>query len=223
MSVDARVLLTRDDLRLRVRALAARLRDDHPDGVVLVGVLKGALVFTADLARCLSGIPVVLDFLAISRYAADSGRVRILKDLDLEIAGRDVVVVEDLVDTGLTLAYLLGHLASFGPRTLDVCTLLDRPERRIVPTKVRYVGEELPGDAFVVGYGLHVGERYRNLPYVLQVDRDGLDADPTGCLEWYGVRDPAAGATRPDVAAGAGDEPAKADAMVASELERRRT
>lgn len=205
MTVDARVLLSPDDLRERVRRLAWGLADDHPDGVVLVGVLKGALVFTADLARALRDVPVVVDFLAISRYAADSGRVRILKDVDVELADRDVVVVEDLVDTGLTLAYLLGHLESLRPRTLDVCTLIDRPERRIVPTEVRYVGEEVAGDAFVVGYGLHVGERYRNLPFVLQVDRDALDADPEGCLEWYG------------------DEGEKPDARVADVLERWRT
>jgi hypoxanthine phosphoribosyltransferase len=218
VTVDARVLLTRDDLRGRVATLARHVATDHGDGVVLIGVLKGALVFTSDLARAITDVPVVLDFLAISRYAADSGRVRILKDVDVDIAGRDVVVVEDLVDTGLTLAYLLGHLGSLRPRSLDVCTLIDRPERRIVPTDVRYVGEVVPGDAFVVGYGLHVGERYRNLPFVLQVDREALDADPGGCLEWYSTPD-ARGAQVPD----GGDEPERRDAMVADELERRRT
>ena len=217
--VDARVLLSPDDLRQRVQELARRLAADHPDGVALVGVLKGALVFTADLARALTDVPVLIDFLAISRYAPDSGRVRILKDVDVDLADRDVVIVEDLVDTGLTLAYLLGHLASLRPRTLEVCTLIDRPERRIVPTDVRYVGEAVPGDAFVVGYGLHVGERYRNLPFVLQVDRDALDADPAGCLAWYGSAGPRAGmgAQNPE------NEPARRDAMVADVLERRRT
>jgi hypoxanthine phosphoribosyltransferase len=219
VTLDARVLLGPDDLRQRVEGLARRLGDDHPDGVVLVGVLKGALVFTADLARAVTGVPVVIDFLAISRYAADSGRVRILKDVDLDLADRDVVVVEDLVDTGLTLAYLLGHLESLRPRTLDVCTLIDRPERRIVPTEVRYVGETVPGDAFVVGYGLHVGERYRNLPFVLQVDRDALDADPAGCLSWYGSVEAKGRAAVPE----RGDEPERRDAMVADVLERRRT
>jgi hypoxanthine phosphoribosyltransferase len=218
VTVDARVLLTREDLRGRVERLARNVAADHVDGVVLIGVLKGALVFTSDLARAITDVPVVLDFLAISRYAADSGRVRILKDVDVDIAGRDVVVVEDLVDTGLTLAYLLGHLGSLGPRSLDVCTLIDRPERRIVPTDVRYVGEEVPGDAFVVGYGLHVGERYRNLPFVLQVDREALDADPAGCLEWYETPD-ARRAQAPD----RGDEPERPDAMVADKVERRRT
>jgi hypoxanthine phosphoribosyltransferase len=219
VTVDARVLLTREELHQRVRALAARVAADHADGVVLIGVLKGALVFTADLARALADVPVVVDFLAISRYAADSGRVRILKDVDVEIADRDVVVVEDLVDTGLTLAYLLGHLGSLRPRSLDVCTLIDRPERRIVPTEVRYVGEEVPGDAFVVGYGLHVGERYRNLPFVLQVDRAALDSDPDGCLNWYGTLDPAPGAGHPAREEGC----ERPDAMVAGEVERRHT
>jgi hypoxanthine phosphoribosyltransferase len=185
VTVPAQVLLDRSAIAEQIDRLAAAITADHPDGVVLVVVLKGALVFSADLARAIHGIPVTLDYLGISRYAPDSGRVRILKDLDVEIAGRDVVVVEDLVDTGLTLAYLLGHLREREPRRLEVCTLLDRPDRRIVPLEPRYVGTEVPGDAFVVGYGLHVGERYRNLPYVLQVDRDTLVADPAAGLEWY--------------------------------------
>lgn len=185
MTVDAGVLLGEDDLAAVVDELAARISADHPEGVVLLGVLKGALVFTSDLARAISDVPVIVDFLSISRYAPESGRVRILKDVDIEVAGRDVVLVEDLVDTGLTLAYLLGHVGAREPRSLEVCTLLDRPERRIVPIEPRYVGETVPADAFVVGYGLHVGERYRNLPFVLQVDREALAAEPAGCLAWY--------------------------------------
>ncbi|MEX2254976.1 MAG: phosphoribosyltransferase family protein [Acidimicrobiia bacterium] len=226
MTVDARVLLDRDDLDARVQRLAGEITAAHPDGVVLIAVLKGALVFAADLARAITGTPLVLDFLAISRYAPDSGRVRILKDVDVEIADRDVVMVEDLVDTGLTLAYLLGHVRDRGARSVEVCTLLDRAERRIVPTEVHYVGERVAADAFVVGYGLHVGERYRNLPFVLQVDRAGLAADPTGCLEWYGAAVPTRGATRADSGASRGRRPGEgpenADAMVADELERRR-
>jgi hypoxanthine phosphoribosyltransferase len=224
VTLDARILLDRTDLHARVERLAREIAADHPDGVVLVGVLKGAAVFLADLARALQSIPVTITFLAISRYAPDSGRVRILADVDVELAGRDVVIVEDLVDTGLTLAYLLGHLRERSPRTLDVCTLLDRPDRRIVPTDVRYVGEEIPGDAFVVGYGLHVGERYRNLPFVLRVDRDGLAADPAGCVGWYGRPD-----ERSDGSSDAGSEARdprevarRRDARVANELERRR-
>jgi hypoxanthine phosphoribosyltransferase len=187
VTVAARVLLDRAAIETRVERLAGAIEQDHPDGVVLVAVLKGALVFSADLARAIHDVPVTLDYLGISRYAPDSGRVRILKDLDVEVAGRDVVVVEDLVDTGLTLAYLLGYVAERGPRRLEVCTLLDRPDRRIVPLEPRYVGEAVPGDAFVVGYGLHVGERYRNLPYVLEVDRKAIVSDPAAGLGWYVV------------------------------------
>jgi len=185
VSVAARVLLDRAAIETRIEKLAGKIERDHPDGVVLVAVLKGALVFSADLARAIQDVPVTLDYLGISRYAPDSGRVRILKDLDIEVAGRDVVVVEDLVDTGLTLAYLLGHVGERGPRRLEVCTLLDRPDRRIVPLEPRYVGEVIPGNAFVVGYGLHVGERYRNLPYVLEVDREAIVSHPAAGLGWY--------------------------------------
>jgi hypoxanthine phosphoribosyltransferase len=182
-----RVLLDQDAIRARVDTLAARIAADHPDGVILVGVLKGALVFLADLARAIHGIDVTLDFLAISRYAPNSGRVRILQDLDLDVAGRDVVLVEDLVDTGLTLAYLLGHVRERGPRRLDVCALLDRAERRIVPLEIRYVGIEVPGDAFLLGYGLHYAERYRNLPVIVEADRDAVAADPDAYLDAYGT------------------------------------
>jgi len=185
VSVPARVILDATGIAARIERLAREIELDHPDGVVLVAVLKGALLFGADLARAVHRVPVILDYLGISRYAPDSGRVRILTDLDVEIGGRDVVVVEDLVDTGLTLAYLLGHLEERGPRRLDVCTLLDRRDRRIVPVEPRYVGEVVPGEAFVVGYGLHVGERYRNLPFVLEVDRDALLAEPAAGLAWY--------------------------------------
>ena len=179
------VLLDREDIAGLVARLATEIETDHPDGVVLIGVLKGALLFVADLARAIQGIDVAVDFLAISRYAPDSGRVRILQDLDLDVGGRDVVLVEDLVDTGLTVAYLLQHLGQRGPRSLDVCTLLDRTVRRIVPLPLRYVGQEIPGDAFVLGYGLHVEERYRNLPFVVQGERAVLAEDPGAYLASY--------------------------------------
>lgn len=187
MTVDAgpRVLLDEAALQERVQRLAREIARDHPDGVVLIGVLKGSVVFLADLARAVTGVPVVVDFFAISRFAPDSGRVRILKDLDLDIAGRDVVVVEDIVDTGLTLSYLLRQLEERAPSCIDVCTLLDRAERRIVPLPLRYVGEELPGDAFVLGYGLHQGERYRNLPVVIEADRRTVTDDPDAYLALY--------------------------------------
>jgi len=199
-----RVLLDEAALRERVAALADRIAADHPDGVVLVGVLKGALVFLADLARAIRGVDVELDFLAISRYAPDSGRVRILQDLALDVAGRDVVLVEDLVDTGLTLAYLLGHVRERGPRRVEVCALLDRAERRIVPLDVRYVGIEVPGDAFLLGYGLHFAERYRNLPVVVAVDQATVLADPDAYLGFYRDSWPSGDGAAPRPATGQG-------------------
>ncbi|HUF84546.1 MAG TPA: phosphoribosyltransferase family protein [Acidimicrobiia bacterium] len=180
------VLLDRAALADVVRRLAGEITADHPDGVVLVGVLKGAMIFLCDLARAITKIDVTVDFLAISRYAPDSGRVRILKDLDVDVAGRDLVVVEDMVDTGLTMAYLLGHLRGRGARRIEVCTLLDRPVRRIVPLQARYVGEEIP-DVFVLGYGLHFADLYRNVPYVVEADRDVVTARPDAYVgELYG-------------------------------------
>jgi hypoxanthine phosphoribosyltransferase len=130
----------------------------------------------------------VIDFLAISRYAPDSGRVRLLKDLDVDVTDRDVVLVEDLVDTGLTLAYLVQHVTERGARRVEICTLLDRSARRIVPLPLRYVGEEVPGDAYLLGYGLHHRERYRNLRVVVRGDRSELAAHPDAYLDLYGAR-----------------------------------
>jgi hypoxanthine phosphoribosyltransferase len=188
------VLVDQRTIHEHVERIAGRLSRDHPDGVVLVGVLKGALIFLADLVRAISDIDVTVDFLAISRYAPDSGRVRILKDLDVDVEGRDVVLVEDLVDTGLTLAYLLAHVRQRAPRSLDVCTLLDRPVRRIVPLPVRYVGEEID-DVFVLGYGLHYADLYRNVPYVVEADRRVVLDRPAAYVDaLYGVDvTPAAG------------------------------
>ena len=143
---------------------------------MLAAVLKGSVPFLADLVRRLTILPVV-DFLAISHYAPDTGRVRILKDLDVDVAGRDVVLVEDIVDTGLTLTYLLGELARRQPRSLEVCTLLDREVRRIVPTPIRFRGFPV-GDEFVLGYGLDFAERYRNLDQVIVGDVGVLESDP---------------------------------------------
>jgi hypoxanthine phosphoribosyltransferase len=175
--VPAEILLDAADLAAQVRRLGAEIERDHPRGVVLVGVLKGALLFTADLARAITNVPVELDFIAISRFAPDSGRVKILHDLDSDISGRDVVLVEDIVDTGLTLAYLTGQLGERAPRTLSTCTLLDRPARRIVPSELRYRGVEL-ADEFVLGYGLHTRDLYRNLPFVAVGDRAVVTAEP---------------------------------------------
>ena len=179
------IVLDEAALVARTRQLALLIAADHPDGVILVGVLKGALVFLADIARHIRAIDVSIDFLAISRYAPDSGRVRLLKDLDLDVTGRDVVIIEDLVDTGLTLAYLVKHLTVRGARRVEICALLDRSDRRIVPLAIRYVGMEIPGDAFVLGYGLHVGDRYRNLPFIARADPAVLTANPDAYLSLY--------------------------------------
>jgi hypoxanthine phosphoribosyltransferase len=175
-------LLDEGAIRETVARLAAEISADHPDGVVLVGVLKGALIFLADLARAIRDVDVTVAFIAISRYAPDSGRVRILHDVDVDLAGRDVVLVEDLVDTGLTVGYLVKHLEGQGPSRVDVCALLDRPARRILPERVRYVGMEIP-DLFVLGYGLHRADLYRNVPRVVVADRDVVARTPDAYLE----------------------------------------
>lgn len=187
------VLVDRDSLARHVERIGRAITADHPDGVVLVGVLKGALIFLADLARAITEIGVTVDFLAISRYAPDSGRVRILKDLDVDVEGRDVVIVEDLVDTGLTITYLLSHVRERGPRSVDVCTLLDRPARRIVPQPVRYVGQRID-DVFVLGYGLHYADLYRNVPYIVEADRRVVLERPAAYVDaLYGGRIDAVG------------------------------
>jgi hypoxanthine phosphoribosyltransferase len=175
------VLLDEDALAACTARLAREIARDHPEGVVLVGVLEGALLLLADLARAIARVAPALDvaveMVAISRYAPGSGRVRLLYDVGLPLEGRDVVIVEDLVDTGLSLGYLLGHFRARGPRALDVCTLLDRAARRILPVELRYVGLEIP-DVYVLGYGLHHADRYRNLRSVVVADPDVVAADP---------------------------------------------
>jgi hypoxanthine phosphoribosyltransferase len=170
------VLLDAPAIRAVVQRLGREIADDHPEGVVLVGVLKGALIFLADLVRAIPDVTVEVDFMSISRFAPDSGRVRILHDVEIDLSGRDVVIVEDIVDTGLTLAYLSGQLDARAPRRLRTCALLDRPARRIVPQAVDYRGVEL-SDQYVLGYGLHVRDLYRNVPYVITADRDVLVHD----------------------------------------------
>jgi len=162
------VLVPADDLARRVRELADEVSRDYEGAdLVLIGVLKGAVFFLADLMRALA-IPCEVDFMAVASYGSatkSSGVVRILKDLDAVIEGRDVLIVEDIVDSGLTLQYLLRSLAGRDPRSLEVCALLIKPVSRNVDLRLRYVGFEIP-DEFVVGYGLDAGERYRNLPFV---------------------------------------------------------
>jgi hypoxanthine phosphoribosyltransferase len=158
------VLITADEIEERVSQLAAQLHRDFPGGLHLIAVLKGAFIFLADLVRHLEG-PVSLDFMAVSSYAkgtTTSGEVRMLKDLDYALEGKDVVIVEDIVDTGLTLNYLVNLLRARGPRSLKVAALLSKPSRRLVEVKVDYVGFSIE-DHFVVGYGLDYNERYRNL------------------------------------------------------------
>lgn len=181
MTEVASVLFGREGIRRRVQELGRTIAGDYVGREpVLITVLKGGAVFLADLIRA-TPIPLEPHFMAISRYggAEESlGRVQILLDVDVDLAGRDVILVEDIVDTGLTLRYLLGVLRARGAASLEVCTLLDKAIRRIVPLTPRYVGFECP-DRFVVGYGLDFRERYRNLPDILQVeDLDTLKADP---------------------------------------------
>ncbi|MFO8060838.1 MAG: hypoxanthine phosphoribosyltransferase [Bacillota bacterium] len=175
-----RCLICRDELKEMVQRLGDEISRDYRDEVsvhdplLLVGILKGAIVFMADLARSMS-VPTAFDFMAVSSYGVSttsSGVVRILYDLDTSIEGRHVIVVEDIVDTGLTLRYIRDHLASRNPQSLKVCALLDKPERREVPVRVDYCGRQIP-DEFVVGYGLDVGERYRDLPHVAVVTESG--------------------------------------------------
>jgi hypoxanthine phosphoribosyltransferase len=162
------ILVQRDELEHRVRELAAEISRDYADKeLLLVGVLKGAVFFLADLMRHLEVVCEV-DFMAVSSYGAStdsSGVVRILKDLDAPIEGRDVLIVEDIVDSGLTLSYLFRMLRARGPASLEVCALLTKPQRREIDLPIRYVGFEIP-NRFAIGYGLDYAERFRNLPYV---------------------------------------------------------
>jgi hypoxanthine phosphoribosyltransferase len=169
------VLVGAEDLRRRVAELAEQISQDYATRpLLLVGVLKGAMFFLSDLMRLID-IPVEVDFMAVASYGSatdSSGVVRILKDLDVVIEGRDVLIVEDIVDSGLTLQYLLRNLGSRSPRTLEVCALLTKPERRKVDLPTRYVGFEI-ADRFVIGYGLDYAERHRNLPFVAELQRHG--------------------------------------------------
>jgi hypoxanthine phosphoribosyltransferase len=166
--VVAEVLVDQDALAERIAELGDEISEDY-DGrdLLLVGVLKGAVFFMADLMRHLR-VHCEVDFMAISSYGAatdSSGVVRILKDLDINIRDRNVLVVEDIIDSGLTLSYLVRNLSAREPASLEICALLTKPSRREIEVPVRYVGFEIP-NRFVIGYGLDFAERYRNLPYV---------------------------------------------------------
>jgi hypoxanthine phosphoribosyltransferase len=165
----AKVLIHPEDLQRRIREIAADIERDHPgDATIhLISVLKGGFLFLADLVRQMS-TRVTMDFIALSSYGkgtSSSGEVRLLKDLDSRIEGRDCVIVEDIVDTGLTLTYLQDILRARGPRSLRTASLLSKPSRRLVDVKVDYVGFEIE-DFFVVGFGLDFDERFRNLPHI---------------------------------------------------------
>ncbi|HKE52812.1 MAG TPA: hypoxanthine phosphoribosyltransferase [Actinomycetes bacterium] len=164
----ASVLVTAEQIRHKLAELAARIDADYLGrDLLLVGVLRGAVMVMADLARSLHH-PLEMDWMAVSSYGSgtkSSGVVRILKDLDTDIAGRNVLVVEDIVDSGLTLSWLLTNLSSRGPASVEVCALLRKPDAIKVEVPIKYVGFEIPND-FVVGYGLDYAEKYRNLPFV---------------------------------------------------------
>ena len=161
------VLITAESIQARVVELATQIRADYPDNVHIIAVLKGAFIFMSDLIRHMDG-SVSIDFMALSSYAkgtTTSGEVRLLKDLDTALDGKDVLIVEDIVDTGLTLTYLQDVLRARNPRVLRTACLLSKPSRRKVDVKVEYVGFTIE-DHFVVGYGLDYAEQYRNLPYI---------------------------------------------------------
>ncbi|ADU01301.1 MULTISPECIES: hypoxanthine phosphoribosyltransferase [Mycolicibacterium] len=170
------VLLSEDQIRAKTAELAALIADDYQDresgqDLLLITVLKGAVMFVTDLARAIP-LPTQLEFMAVSSYGSStssSGVVRILKDLDRDINGRDVLIVEDIIDSGLTLSWLLRNLATRGPKSLRVCTLLRKPEAVRAELDVEYIGFDIPNE-FVVGYGLDYAERYRDLPYIGTLD-----------------------------------------------------
>ena len=169
----AEILLSEDQIRLKVAEIGKRISADYAGReLTLVSVLKGSLPFMADLMRQIE-LPLRIDLMEVSSYGGtsteSSGLVRILKDLSAPIDGRDVLLVEDIIDTGLTLNYLLRYLRGKNPKSIKVCSLLDKPARRLVEIPIDYVGFEIP-DAFVVGYGLDYRDQYRNLPYIATLE-----------------------------------------------------
>ena len=174
MSEHVRVMLTEKEVDAKIQEIGEKITRDYAGKQVhLVCVLKGGSFFMCELAKRIQ-LPVSLDFMSVSSYGSDtksSGVVKIVKDLDEPLAGKDVIVIEDIVDSGRTLSYLLQILQSRGPKSLALCTLLDKPDRRVIDVKVDYTGFEIP-DEFVVGYGLDYDQRYRNLPYIGVVEFD---------------------------------------------------
>ena len=162
------VMIGEEELRKRIKELGQKITEDYEGkDLMLVGVLKGAIMFMADLSREIK-LPLSMDFMAVSSYGAStksSGIVRILKDLDVSIEGKNILIVEDIIDSGLTLSYLKKVLEDRNPQSIKICTLLDKPTRRVADVRVDYVGFEIE-DRFVVGYGLDYAEKYRNLPFI---------------------------------------------------------
>ncbi|NLK29225.1 MAG: hypoxanthine phosphoribosyltransferase [Clostridiales bacterium] len=168
MKDNLKVLIPEEKISQRIKELAKQISEDYEGrNVHLICILKGSIVFSCDLAKRIT-VPVTFDFMSVSSYGNEtvsSGRVRILKDLDESIQGKDVLIIEDIIDSGRTLSYLKDLLSSRAPKSLEICTLLDKPDRRETEVEVKYVGFEIP-DKFVVGYGLDYNQFYRNLPYV---------------------------------------------------------
>ena len=162
------ILISKQDLSTKLKEIGEKISKDYEDkDLLLIGVLKGSFIFLADLMRNID-IPVEVDFMAVSSYGSStksSGVVKILKDLDATIEGKDVLVVEDIIDTGLTLSYLMSNLKTRGAKTVEVCTLLDKPERRKADVPLKYKGFDIP-DEFIVGYGLDYAQKYRNLDQI---------------------------------------------------------
>lgn len=162
------VLISQEKVEQRIREMAAQISKDYEgESLHLVCILRGSIFFTCELAKYIT-VPVTIDFMSVSSYGdgtESSGRIKIMKDLDDSIQGKNVLVIEDIIDSGRTLSHLLSFLKVREPKSLKLCTLLDKPDRRVVPVEVDYVGMEIP-DLFVVGYGLDYAQKYRNLPYI---------------------------------------------------------
>jgi len=175
------MILDAEQIESTVQRLADELSERFSDGVVLAAVLRGSVPFLADLSRAMS-VHSLIDFLAITKYERGTGRVRLLKDLDIDISGRDVVVVQDIVDTGLTSAFIRGELGRRSPRSLAFCCFVDRSPARVVPVELDHVGVEIP-DEFVIGYGLDYRGRYRNLRLLAAVDTEVLSSNPDAYVD----------------------------------------
>ncbi|MFH0931870.1 MAG: hypoxanthine phosphoribosyltransferase [Candidatus Zixiibacteriota bacterium] len=169
---DVKIIIPKRELKKRVKELGAKISKDYAGKeLILIGILKGSFIFLADLIRQIK-IPHEVDFIAVASYGQEiegSGAVRLIKDLSANIEGKNVIIIEDIVDTGLTLNFIRKNLLLRNPKSLEIVTLLDRKERRKVQVPIKYVGFAVPNE-FVVGYGLDLGERYRNLPYIAKVE-----------------------------------------------------